>query len=79
MNHDDELMTYGDYSVGDLVLMKPIPEEPDEPQERLVLLGFDVMPWGVSVTGQVPAEDRRPDDRDGLREFTVDQIEQKIS
>jgi hypothetical protein len=70
--------TYAGYSMGDLVLMKPIPEEPDLPRERLIILSFDVMPWGVSIIGEVPVEDRAPDDRDGLREFTIDQIEGKV-
>lgn len=75
----DELISIGGYYVGDLVLMKPIPEEPDEPQERLVLLAFDELSWGISVMGCVPVEHRAEGDWDGLREFTLDQIERKLS
>lgn len=69
-----ELTTYEGYSVGDLVQLRGDPEE-DVPRERAVIDGIDQLSWGVCFTATVISEDREPGDRDGLREFKVDQIE----
>lgn len=64
-------------SVGATVHLRADVEE-DWPRETAEVVGYDEREWGTCVTVRVVPDDRPPEDVDGVREVSLDQLEEYV-